>query len=366
MSTRAKSAGWMVYAGAASVALLLAGAAGISRAAEPCGDGCDGIDWTFGASTSFNYDFNSPDGASLNTSTYSNLEQDESFNIDLVQLGVTGERGHVGFGAKLDFGDLTAFAGDSEDGDVALQEAYVTYDADGVGGMLGRFGTPIGFEVLEPWGNAQASRSWAWIAQPVNHDGLTLNGSADVVDVMIGIVNNFTVNDPLANDVDDEKGVIGSIGAGVSEALNLYFAGIYTEEADTVDIGAINAIVSGDIDVVERNLRYAIEAYWRHDDPDGGEELDLWSVVGYVGADVSGPFAFDLRIEYADDEGIVLGDDSDVWSFTPTLSVDLVEGVDFRFEYRFDKAGEDIFLDDSDPDDSLHSITGQLVWTPEL
>lgn len=364
MSTSVKSMVWTVWAGAASLALVLAGAA-VSRAADPC-DGCGAIDWTFGASTSFNYDFNSPDGPSLNPATYSNLEQDESFNIDLVQLGATGSRGHVGYGAKLDFGDLTAFAGDSDDGDVALQEAYLTYDADGAGGMLGRFGTPIGFEVLEPWGNAQASRSWAWIAQPVNHDGLTLNGSADVVDVMIGIVNSFTVNDPLANDIDDEKGVIGSIGAGVSDALNFYFAGIYTEEGDTLDISAINAIVSGDIDVVERDLRYAIEAYWRHDDPDGGEELDLWSVVGYVGADVSGPFAFDLRIEYADDEGIILGDDSDVWSLTPTLSVDLVDGVDFRFEYRFDKAGEDIFVEDSDPDDTLHSITGQLVWTPEF
>jgi hypothetical protein len=359
MVTRAKTA---VLGALAALAL---GAIAGRAAAEPCNGLC-GLEWQFGASTSYNYDFNSPDAASLNTATYSNLEQDESFNIDLVQLGVTGQRGRVGFGAKLDYGDLTAFAGDSDDGDVALQEAYLTYDADGVGGMAGRFGTPIGFEVLEPWGNAHASRSWAWTAQPINHDGVTLNGSADVVDVMIGLVNNFTVNDPLANDLDDEKGVIGSIGAGVSDALNFYFAGIYTEEDDTVDIGALNAIVSGDIDVVERSLRYAIEAYWRRDDPDGGDDLDLWSVVGYVGADIGGPFAFDLRIEYADDEGIVLGDDSDVISATPTLSVHVVEGVDLRVEYRFDKAGEDVFLDDSDPDDTLHSITGQLVWTPEL
>ena len=283
-----------------------------------------------------------------------------------MQLGVTGSRGHVGYSARVDYGDLASVAGDDDSGDIALQEAYLTFDGDGVGGMAGRFATPIGFEVLEPWGNAQASRSWAWTAQPINHDGITLNGSADVVDVMIGIVNNFTVNDPAGNDIDDDKGVIGSIGAGVSEKLNLYFAGIYTKEDENVDISAVNAIVSGNLEVVERKLRYAIEGYWRQDDPDGGDDLDLWSVVGYVGADVTGPFAFDFRVEYADDDGIVLGDSSDVVSLTHTLSVDLVEGVDFRFEYRFDKASDDIFTNDSHADDTLHTLTGQLVWTPEL
>ena len=363
MRIRARCAEWSLaraLLGAAVAIVLGASAVG----AEDC-SGC-GPQWSFGASTSFVYDFNSPNLASLNESTYASLEQDESFNIDLVQLGVTGSRGRMSYAARIDFGDLAASAGDDEGGDVGLQEAYLAYDADGVNGTLGRFSTPIGYEVLEPWGNAHASRSWAWTAQPINHDGLKLSGSADVVDVMIGIVNNFTVNDPAANDLDDDKGVIGSIGAGVNEALNLYFAGIYTEEDESVDIGALDLVVSGNLNVIERSLRYALEGYWRQDDPDGGDKLDLWSVVGYVGADITGPFAFDFRIEYADDDGIVLDDSSDVISATPTLSVTLVDGVDLRLEYRFDKASDDVFTEDSDPEDTLHTISGQLVWTPQL
>lgn len=350
--------------------LVLAGWIGVAGADDGC---CkqDGPQWTFGASTSYTYDFNRPDAPPLsgnaNEMTYPSLEQDESFNIDLVQLGVSGTRGRVGYSAKLDYGDLARLAGDSEDGDIALQEAFLTYDGDGVGVRLGRFATPIGYEVLEPWGNAQASRSWAWQAQPINHDGLTFGGTADVIDVMIGIVNSFTVADQdiLANDADDEKGVIVSLSAGVSETFNLYVSGLYTEEQDTVDIGAVDVIVSGNLRVSASGLRYAVEGYYRRDNPDGAGADELWSVAAYLGHRLGGPFSLSSRIEYFEDEGILLPDTS-VVSLTPTLTIELVDGVDFRVEYRFDKSDDDVFLDDSSDDDTIHSLSGQLVWSPTL
>jgi hypothetical protein len=331
----------------------------------------EGPQWTFGASTSYTYDFNRPDASPLsgsaNEATYPNSEQDESFNIDLVQLGVSGARGKVGYVAKVDYGDLARAAGDSSDGDVALQEAYLTYDGDGVGARLGRFATPIGYEVLEPWGNAHASRSWAWQAQPINHDGLTFGGTADVVDVMIGIVNGFTVADQdiLANDIDDEKGVIVSLDAGVSEKFNLYLSGLYTEEGDSVDVGAVDVIISGNLPLSESGLLYAVEGYYRRDDPDNDGADELWSVGVYLGHRLGGPFTLSSRIEYFDDEGILLPD-ANVVSFTPTLSVELVDGVDFRIEYRFDKSNEDVFLDHSKDEDTIHTLSGQLVWSPTL
>jgi hypothetical protein len=344
--------------------------AGVAQAEECCDQ--DGIKWSFGASTSYNYDFNSPDAAPLsgigNEAAYPSLEQDESFNIDLVQLGVSGSRGRFGFAAKIDYGDLARLAGDSADGDVALQEAYVTYQGDGVGASFGRIATPIGYEVLEPWGNAHPSRSYTWLAQPINHDGLTFNGTADIVDIMIGVVNSFTVADQdiLANDIDDEKGVIASIGAGINEAFNLYVAGIYTEEDDSVDIGAVSGVISGSLPVGKNGLQYAVEGYYRRDDPDGGGADTLWSVVGYLNHRIGdSPFSIGTRIEYIDDEGILLPN-TEVLSVSPTVSVELVEGVNLRVEYRFDRSDDDIYLDDSSGDDKLHTISAQLVWNPQL
>jgi hypothetical protein len=324
----------------------------------------DGPNFSFGASTSIGYDINDPDAGNTaqNAPAYSSQEQDESFNIDLVQIGISGQRGSVGYAATLDFGDLAALAGDSIDGDVALQTAYITYDFDGVGMTAGRFGTPIGYEVLEPWGNAHISRSRGWAAQPINHDGLTVSGSADIVDLMIGVVNGFTVADPAGNDPDDEKGIIGSVGLGISDELSVYLASIYTEDNDTVDRYMFNLILSGDAgDAVS----WGLEGNLRNDDNDATDvENTLWNLTGYVGTD-AGPIGVDIRVDYTDDEGINTPIDTQVWSVSVTGSVPITDGVDFRVEYRHDSSDDDIFGDDDALDDSLDLIQAQLVWHPE-
>ena len=344
------------------------------------------VNWSFGMSTSYVYDFGDPEenqnGAPpgfvpLNSLGYASMEQDESFNIDLVQLGATGQRGALSYGAKLDFGDLASLAGDDDDGDVALQEAYLTWEfADGINATAGRFGTPIGYELLEPWGNPNISRSWTWIGQPINHDGIKVGGSLENIDLMVGVVNNFTVNDPVANDFDDEKGIIGSIGASVSDAFNIYGAGLWTKEADDTDVYVADLILSGDIDMTDEGMNYAIEGMWRRDDSEQNENNDLWSIAAYLGFDI-GPMALNLRGEYMDDQGVsapdnvvgtsetsVLGLDSNVWAVTATGSVELVDGVSFRLEYRHDDADDDIFADDDETDDMRDLIQAQLIWTP--
>src|SRR5262245_16031541 len=91
--------------------LLVVGLAGAAAAADSSTTN-DGPNFTFGASTSFVYDFNDPDRndpVGLNPASYANLEAaDEAFNIDLVQLGITGSRGNASYGATIDYGDLTA------------------------------------------------------------------------------------------------------------------------------------------------------------------------------------------------------------------------------------------------------------------
>ena len=95
---------------------ILGGFAGMAQAQDESGP-----NWTFGFASSYVYDFNDPNGRGLgsnNSLAYSSMEQRESFNIDMVQLGVSGQRGRVGYGATVDYGDLAALAGDSADGPV--------------------------------------------------------------------------------------------------------------------------------------------------------------------------------------------------------------------------------------------------------
>jgi hypothetical protein len=383
-----KAVGWMV------VAAAVTGMAAVAQADEPARPDfpvvvpreapapaapaapvcCDepAVKWSFGMSTSFVYDFNSPDSDPFppgpfigNTALYSNFEQDESFNIDLLQLGASGSRGRLSYAAKIDYGDLARVAGDSADGDIALQEAFIAYDFDGLVATAGRFGTPVGYEVLEPWGNGNISRSWTWIGQPINHDGLKLNGSADIFDFGAGVVNSFTVADQdiLANDLDDEKGIFVNGGVAVSDAFNIYAVGLWNEFLDDTDQWLANAIISGDIGLGnDQSVNYAIEGMWRRNDDDQTGKDDVWSVAGYLGFGL-GPVSMRLRGEYMDDDGVIIGSNK-LWSITTTAGIELVDGVEFRVEYRHDDAKDDIFLDDSSPDDKADILQAQLVWAP--
>ena len=392
------------------VGVLVAGAflVGFAGAASADDNG-EGPHFTFGASTSFAYDINDPDDdndSSANALSYANMEaRDESFNIDLVQLGVHGARGRASYAAKIDFGDLTPLAGDSADGDIALQTASLTYDFDGAAITAGRFDTPIGYEVLEPWGNANISRSFSWsLLQPINHDGVYVSGSAGIVDAMLGAVNGFTVSDASDpfNDLDDDKGVVGAVGVGIMDELNLYVSSIYTQDEDRVDRQAYNAIISGNVDMGGSGVRYAVEGNYRNDEKDkptagtnvgsGTGEIDWWSIVVYGGADF-GPTSLDIRWEYFDVDtelgssastpvpGDPVSDpffgnqlnnfgasfEDQVWSLTVTAGWHLTDGLQFRLEYRHDDADDSTpFADNTNFDDSLDVVQAQVVWYPEL
>ena len=187
-----------------------------------------------------------------------------------------------------------------------MQEAFLAIDAGELTVTAGRVGTPIGYEVLEPWGNTHISRSNAWNIQPINHDGLTVSGSTGDVSGMIGVVNSFFVIDPFANNPDDEYGIIGAVGAALGD-VDLSLSAIYSEEGDAADLLEINGILAG----VVGSCNYALEGtYFDGDiDTDGssgtyGDDLDIeiWDVTGYFDVH-NGPWSGGLRASYTDIEG---------------------------------------------------------------
>ncbi|MFT4572391.1 MAG: hypothetical protein ACI8TX_003582 [Hyphomicrobiaceae bacterium] len=351
----------------------------------------DEVNVTLGAAASYTFDVNDPDptepgNGSENNAAYSNYEQDESFNIDLVQVGINGTRGPVTYGVKLNFGDLAANAGDardsdgfedSSDSDVGLQEAFLSIDASGLTVTAGRFGTPIGYEVLEPWGNSQISRSRAWNSEPVAHDGLAVSGSTGNVSGMLGVVNGFNVQDFNANNVDDEYGILGAFGANFGN-VDVNLAAIYSEEADAADVFEISGIVAS----VIGNCNLALEVVYLDADDDGNtstntnfdssvalrEELHI---TGY-GDLHYGPWVFGMRASWLDSETPGISSSSklenEIWTVSVTAGYEITEGVLVRAEYRHDGSDDDIFGDDdfssSGLSDSLDVLQAQILWMP--
>lgn len=338
-----------------------------------------GPTFTFGASTSFVFDINQPDSqvTGENQKLYADGESEESFNIDLVQIGVSGSRGIAHYGAKIDFGDWTSEISDNLDGDVGLQEMYLAIDASYVTVTAGRMPTPLGYEVLEPWANPQISRSRAWYYHAVSHDGAALSGEIGGVSLMAAVVNGFDINDPGVNNPDDEYGVIGSASYffGDTEAR---LSMIYSDEKDEIRFFEINGFVSGNW----RNVRYGLEGTWLDGDGHGAPavprplDVSVWDVTGYGGA-TFGQFSADVRLSYTDEEGTNRNffnrNKDGIVSFTATGGYEIVDGVILRAEYRVDSASDPIF-DDHNSQSTVAGPVGlrdmdqvvqvQLLWTP--
>jgi hypothetical protein len=360
---------------AAFVAALCQCAATNAAAAE-----AGGPNFTFGASTSFVYDINEPDNSfnHENQKTYSDGESEESFNLDLVQIGVSGSRGIVDYGVKIDFGDWTDAIEDNIDGDVALQEMFMAIHAPYVTITAGRIPTPIGYEVVEPWANPNISRSRAWWVQPISHDGLALSGEAGPVTLMAAVVNGMRVSEDGANNPDDEYGVIGSVSIPFG-SNDVRFSAIYSDEEDAIRYVELNAYVAGTWD----RWRYALETTWRDGDshgpidpslPNVPPDVSLWDVTGYAGA-TFGSWSGDVRLSYTDQEGtnenFFYANEESIVTFTLTGGYEIVEGVVVRAEYRLDSSSDPIFADNTTSnggglDDMVNVVQAQLLWTPSF
>lgn len=377
--------------GLAVASTFVAGFAAVAQADEA-------VNVTLGAAASYTFDINDPDPTDPigdNQTAYSNYEQDESFNIDLIQIGLNGTRGPVSYGVKLDFGDLSVGAGDAVDGDggseesdLGLQEAFLSIDASGLTVTAGRFGTPIGYEVLEPWGNSHISRSRAWSNQPIAHDGLAVSGSTGMVSAMVGVVNGVLIEDFRANNVDDEYGILGALGANLGD-VDLNLAAIYSEEADDVDVFEIAGIAAA----VVGNCNLALEVMYLDADQDDNtttntqfdsaiSPTEQLHITGY-GDLHYGPWVFGLRASFLDQEdpitGFTVGEvagpggssskfENEIWTVSVTAGYEITEGVLLRAEYRHDDSDEEIFGDDdfqSDGfSDTLDVLQAQILWMP--
>lgn len=326
-----------------------------------------------GMSFSYVYDFNDPrdDLAQRNRRSYANVRGGaETIDMDLFQLALHGERGRLGYGAKLDLGELALRVGDSDDGEVALQEAWLSYDLGSFALTAGRFATPLGYEVIEPWGNAHISRSrtWAWI-MPVSHDGIDVSTTVGGIDLSVGAINSAYVSDPAGNDYNQEPGVVGSMAFALG-GVAITGGALYSDDFNFLNgLGSSDQIISNLMLVVPlRSVSAAVEGTWQHDFDEG---RDFWNVVGYAGTAVRF-LGLDVRAEYGRTDlpgpNLLVSERDDVyfWAITTTASFAVSDEVDFRIEYRHDDSETDYFAKD-DQDFGSHHLDvalAQLVMTP--
>ena len=343
---------------------------------------------------SYIYNFNNPDN-NLNSQDHFQFNLDHnSFEVDAVklELGKTAaEPGTAGFQIDLLLGENNnilagqlgdPFGGNREDsGDVGihLQEAYVTYNQDGILLTMGKFETHMGYEVLDSPYNPHVTHSTLYtFGIPLVHTGITASGAMneDIV-WMLGAVNGFNNSE----DFNDNKGVIARIGMeqdNMSVLLNAFIGSEGLRPSGTKALICAFGTPAGTTGILDcfgdnnnRTQIYELVATMELDD-----KTDLWldAVYGYQELDSDVTFVLGnaipglndedpqwyaiavggsmelndktglaLRGEWCRDDGnfrighgvIGIGD-AEHYSITGTLSHHLTDNLMARLEYRHD------------------------------
>lgn len=283
----------------------------------------------------------------------------------------------LGFGINLDFGETAEVVGgatrwsngDSSESDNSfeLREAFLTYRlpiGDGIVLKAGKFVTLHGAEVIKSYNalNYTVSNSILFgFAIPFTHTGLMatipLN---DYFALDLGVVNGW---DNVV-DNNDGKTFHGGLKIAPSELVSLYLSGSYgPEQDDDGDSKRAMATALLTVSPVER-LTFIVDGNYGNESDietlSDDEDADWYGVAGYAIVGLTERISFTLRGEIFDDPDGVRGINATVWEVTPSLSIQISDGLLARLEYRHDEASQPIF----ESDDRLQS--GQDTAAAEL
>jgi hypothetical protein len=233
---------------------------------------------------------------------------------------------------------------------------------------VGKWTTPMGFEVIEAPNNLLPSRSFLFgFAIPFTHTGAIASLQvSDRVKVGYGLVFGWDV-------WDDNNDALTHLGT---------FAWTSPSSRDAV---TVNAIVGAEREDEDDDLRVVVDATWTHEWSDrwktalnvdvgteegaapGGGDATWWGAAAYVTRTFSDSLAATFRAEvFEDEDGTRLGEEASLGELT--LGVDWTpwcraRNVHLRPEVRWDHSFDGGFFgDDGDEEDQV-SLTLDVVVT---
>ena len=343
--------------------------------------------------TSYLYNFNSPRSGPSGGQPLCQFNcNNNEFSLDAAKLELgrpATNPGDAGFQLDLLFGqnaDVSRFlsptAGGAgvfgeDDFSLFVQQAYVSYNYNGVELKMGNFETLLGWELIDSHKNYNVTHGilFTWTI-PLYHTGLMAGGSlGENVGWNLGFVNGF--NNTIES--NDSKGVLGLISLDEGPfftSLSAYYGadafqstmGQPGSSDDQLILDLVASYTPND------NLTFWLNAdYGEQEDGDPlGGDADWWGIAVGTNVTINDKLSFALRGEYFEDEDNVRGivnaaRDFEAYSLTGTLAYKLTDHLTVRTELRYDKADDDrigggdgeIFPDDSSSgfeDDALYGI----------
>lgn len=297
------------------------------------------------------YRFNpGAEGSSIANSPTSFTQTANSFQLGMASIKAEYTSGNVGVVADLGVGKRAedfSYA-DSKTLQI-IKQAYVYYaPSDKVKFTFGKWGTHVGYELLDPQLNKNYSMSYMFTNGPFSHTGIkadfTLGGGAGL---MLGVANMIDVTAPSSG--NDPKTLIAQfskVAGKVSFYLN--YAGYFGAKASMPTASSLNQFgLTASIAASDKfSIGYDGTVQMVKDE-ELGKTKSWWGSAIYLNAVASESFGATLRGEYFSDKkyGVKVGANV----FAATLSGNYKVGNFLLIpELRLDNASSEIFSKKSD------------------
>ena len=291
-----------------------------------------------------------------------------TFQLGMASVKAEYTTGKVGAVVDLGFGKRAEEFSYADEGTLqAVKQAYVYFaPSDKVKFTFGKFGTHIGYELLDPQLNKNYSMSYMFTNGPFSHTGLkadfTLGGGAGL---MIGIANPIDVTSPSSG--SDPKTLIAQFSKVAGKAsFYLNYAGYFGAKTSMPSASSFNQIgLTASYAATDKfSIGYDGTVQILKDE-DLGKSKSWWASALYLNMTASDAFGLTLRTEYFSDKkyGIKISNGvtgSNV--FAATLSGNYkVGGFTLIPELRLDNGSAQIFSKNSDGELSKTAVSAILA-----
>lgn len=238
----------------------------------------------------------------------------------------------------------------------AVKQAFLTFaPSSKVKFTMGKWGTHVGYEVLDAYLNRNYSMDYMFSYGPFSHTGLKADFTLGAVGLMVGVVNPTDfVSAPFT-----KKNFIAQLSGGsksgkVKAFLN-YVGGKDTSGQNTIN--QVDLVVTG---TVTSKFSVGYNGTVKSVKPSGGDGHSWWGSAVYLNVDPTAVFGLTLRGEYFGDTHAVAGFGTNI--FDATLSGNIrIDNLTIIPEIRFDAAKDPLFFKNSDAFGPTAKGTGSFI-----
>src|SRR4029079_13141914 len=291
----------------------------------------------------FNFQNAKDSGHTNNYTSFTNSQN--SFELGMASVKADYSVGKVDGVIDLGFGRRAEeFSYNDEGAMAAIKQAYVSFAAsDKVKFTMGKWGTHVGYELLDAYLNRNYSMDYMFSYGPFFHTGLKMDVTASKnFAFMVGVANP---ND-MTTASFSKKFFLGQVHFTTTNAkVNAYVNYVGGKDMTESVTNQVDAVVTG---TISSKFSIGYNGTVKFSKPDGKRSSDSWggSAV-YLNFDPTSVFGLTARGEYFNDEDGVAGFYNKIFDFTLSGNVHL-GNLTIIPEFRVDSGEEPLFYKTED------------------